>query len=125
MKTIYARLAPEFLNAIVLDQDAEQPGGVAHIVRDSNSDAPPVYKVAQTAFITGKLREGIIEEVRDFDEKSDYAWNDPEHPRHDEVATVATPLSTQATGYSVAQMQSAIDEAVKNALAAQQATAKS
>lgn len=110
-KTLFVRLTPNFLEGICTDTDPDHPFGPAlHIVKGKGSDRP-VHKVANSAYIQGKIREGILEEVRDFD---GVARNDPEHPDNKALAAAEqspTPLASDLTPQSI---QTMIAEAVAN-----------
>ena len=142
-KTIFVCLAAAFLAAICTDNDPNHPNGPNVIITQGKGTDRPVYEVAENTYIKDKIREGILEEVRDFD---DVPRNDPEHPDHidnpankpkddkdvlkqlgavasggytedDVQAIVDKALQTQAA-VGNADRQAAIDEAVAKAIKA-------
>lgn len=78
---MFVRLTPEFSGGICTDTDPEHPfsADVVIVAGKGNSKELPVYQVSANPYIKNKVREGILEEVRDFDGTP---RNDPEHPDH-------------------------------------------
>jgi hypothetical protein len=138
---MFVRLTPAFLEGICTDNDPAHPNGPDVIITKGKGGDRPVFEVSQNTYIKDKIREGILEEVRDFDGTP---RNDPEHPDHpdnpeskaadpqapvvagpvqgysedDVQAIVAKALAAQADRNAPGQQQ-AIDAAVTKALAAQ------
>jgi len=78
-KLIFVCLAAPFLTAIVTDNDPNHPNGPDLVITQGKDTDRPVYEVSDSVYIKEKIREGILEEVRDFD---GIPRNSPEHPDH-------------------------------------------
>lgn len=78
-KTIFVCLTAGFLAGICTDSDPNHPNGPDVIITQGKGSDRPVFEVAENVYIKEKIREGILEEVRDFD---GVPRNSPEHPGH-------------------------------------------
>ena len=118
-KTMFVRLAPEFSKGICTDSDPEHPFGpdVVIVGGKGKSKELPVYEVNASSYIKNKIREGILEEVRDYE---GVVRNDPAHPDHVDNPDAgqslgsAAPASAPApqAGYSEDQVKAMITDAL-------------
>ena len=120
-KTMFVRLAPEFSTAICTDTDPEHPFSpdVVIVAGKGKSKELPVYEVNGNSYIKNKIREGILEEVRDFPADG-VPRNDPKHPDHvdnpdamQSLGAVAAPATAPQSGYSEDQVKAMIADALQ------------
>ncbi|MGI4790410.1 MAG: hypothetical protein ACRYFS_16350 [Janthinobacterium lividum] len=116
-KTIFVCLTAAFLSAICTDNDPNHPNGPDVIITQGKGTDRPVFEVAENVYIKEKIREGILEEVRDF---AGVVRNSPEHPDHVDNPKNLLPDSAKAplsapivqNGYSEEQFKTAIADAL-------------
>ncbi len=133
---MFVRLTAAFLEGICTDHDPAHPHGPDVIITKGQGDDRPAFEVTQNPYIKDKIREGILEEVRDFDGTP---RNDPAHPDHPDnpdnqhqgdagavqgytdadVQRMIAQALAQQSERTRADQDKAIDAAVTKALAAQ------
>lgn len=112
VKTIFVALTAAFAQAICTDHDPAHPNGPDVVITQGKGDRD-VFKVSANAYVKDKIREGILEEVPDFDGTP---RNNPDHPDHidnpDNRAPAPASAAAQPARYSEADVQGIVAEAL-------------
>ncbi len=115
VKTIFVALTAAFAQAICTDHDPNHPNGPDVVITQGKGDRD-VFEVSANAYVKDKIREGILEEVPDFDGTP---RNNPGHPDHidnpdnpDNRAPAPASAAAQPARYSEADVQGIVAEAL-------------